>query len=181
MIRFLILVIFLSFNYVNAQNLQGKITFTEKTARIEAFRDLSRKIPKEIFKDYLKDKYHKENIESLKNQKYEIETEPKRNINPFYLWNQLALYSVEYEDDYSKKFYYNSLGHLKKYEINDFSGTYPYRAIAYNTKGEVINITLVVSEVESFNFDKNEKLIGHWIENQYYNKNEKESLKRIVE
>ncbi len=180
MYKFLIIAIFLLFNISYAANLQGKITYTVQSARIEAFKDLARKIPKEMFQNYKKDKYQKENIQSIKNKIYIIDKEPKRNINPFYALNKMALYSVEYEDDINRKYYYNMLGNLVKYEINDFSGSYPYRAIAYNKNGNVINITFVVSETESFIFDKNEKLIGHWFEDNFYNKKGSKSYQRIL-
>ena len=179
MIRIL-LTILLLFSISFAQDLKGKITYTEQSARIEAFKDLARQIPKEMFKNYLKDKYVKENLQNLKNKNLIITKEPKRNINPFYVINNIALYSVEYVDDINTKYYYNPLGKLVKFEINDYTGDYPYRAIAYNTKGKVINITFIVSDRESFIFDKNEKLLGHWLDNQFYDKKGRKSYKRIL-
>ena len=181
MFRIILAFLFLFFNMTLANDLQGKVTYTENSARIEAFKDLARHIDKKMFKDYKKDKYTKDNINYLKNKIYKVDKEPKRNINPFYILNNLALYSVEYEDDINTKYYYNILGHLQKFEINDYSGTYPYRAIAYDKKGNVINITFVVSQNESFIFDKNEELIGHWLNNQFYNKNGQKRFKRILE
>ncbi|MBR2068159.1 MAG: hypothetical protein IJ877_00215 [Candidatus Gastranaerophilales bacterium] len=177
----LFIIIFLLSNLADAKNLKGKVTYTQEAARIEAFKDLARTVPKKIFKDYKKDKNTKENIKSLKEGNLKIEDEPKRNINPFYMWDKIVLYSVEYEDDINKKYYYNPLGHLVKYEINDYAGNYPYRAIAYDKDGEVINITFVVSETESFIFDKDEKLIGHWVDNEFYDENEKKSYQRVLE
>ena len=179
MIRIL-LIILLLFNISFAQDLKGKITYNEQDARIEAFRDLARQVPKEMFKNYLKDENVKENLQNLKNKNYIIEKEPKRNINPFYVLNNIVLYSVEYVDDINKKYYYNPLGQLVKFEINDYTGTYPYRAIAYNRSGKVINITFVVSETESFIFNKHEKLLGHWQYDQFYDKRGKASYTRIL-
>ncbi len=179
-IKTLVILLFLSFSFAWANELQGQITYTEQSARIEAFRDIARYVPKEMFKDYLKDKYAKENYNNLKNKNYTILNEPKRNINPFYVLNNIVLYSVEYEDDINKKYYYNPMGHLVKFEINDYGGSYPYRAIAYDKKGKVINITFIVSETESFTFDKNEKLIGHWYDNQFFNEKGKEVYQRIL-
>ena len=180
MFRILLIALFLSFNFVSAKDLQGKVEYTEDTARIEAFRDLARSIPKEMFKNYLKDKYVKENRKNIKNKNYIIKTEPKRNINPFYVFNNMVLYCVEYEDDINKKYYYNPAGRLAKFEINDYDGNYPYRAIAYDKNGEVVNITLVVSEKEAFIFDKNEKLLGHWFGDQFFNGKGKERFQRIL-
>ncbi len=179
MIRIL-LIFLLLFCFSNAQDLKGKITYTVQSARIEAFRDLSCKIPKEMFVNYKKDKYYKENYANLKKRNYIIKTEPNRNINPFYVLNKLVIYSVEYENDINQKYYYNALGRLVKFEVNDYMGSYPYRAIAYNNKGDVVNITFVVSEVESFIFDKNEKLLGHWINNKFFDKNGKEKYQRAL-
>ena len=162
--------------------MQGKVEYNEETARIEAFSDLARKVPKDIFKNYLKDKYYKENCENIKNKNYQILTEPMRNVNPFYAFNHFVLYSVEYEDDYSKTYYYNALGHLVKFEINDFAGNYPYRAIAYDRHGNVINIAFVVSMEEAYVFDKNEKLLGHWNDKKFFDKKGKiKNYTRILE
>ena len=173
--------VFLAFNIAKADNLQAKAAFTESSARIEAFKDVARKVPKQMFKNYIKDKYYKENYSSLKNKIFQISNEPKRNINPFYTMNNIVLYSVEYEDDINKKYYYNAFGRLAKFEINDYDGKYPYRAIAYNKKGEVVNVTFVVSEIESFIFNKNEKLVGYWYDNQFYNEKGIQNINRILE
>jgi len=181
MIRILIITLIFLLNFSYAKNLEGKIIYTEETARIEAFRDIARKIPKSMFKEHLKDRYFKENYANLKNKNFIISSYPQRNINPFYKFNKLVLYSVQYDDDINKKYYYNILGHLVKYEINDYCDNYPYRAIAYSKKGEVINITLAVSENEAFIFDKNEKLLGHWFEEQFYDNNGKKGFNRDLE
>jgi len=182
MFRFLIVLILLC-NISYADDLQGIVKFSEDSARVEAFKDLSRKVSKEIFKDYLKDKYTKENYINIKNKNYYIESEPKRNLSPFYMFNTLAVYSVRYDDDLNKVFYYNVLGHLVKFEINDYDGNYPYRTVAYDRKGNIINTTFTVSHTESFIFDKNANLIGHWFDDKFFDKNGKENslYKRISE
>ena len=69
---------------------------------------------------------------------------------------------------------------MLKYEINTFKGEYPYKTMAYDTQGKLLNINLVVSDHESFLFDKNKKLIGHWLNNQFYNsKGEKDITRRL--
>ena len=165
-------------NLAIAEDLQGKITYTEETARLEAFKDLPRKISKSLFKDDLKDKHYKENYINLKNKNFRIETEPKRTLTPFYVMNQLALYGVQYDYDDNKTYYYNVMGHFAKIEISDYSGTFPYRTIAYNKKGEVINITLAVSEIEEFIFNKKEELLGHWLDNDFLNNKGKKKIRR---
>lgn len=178
MYKFLIVLNILLFGFALGEDLQGKITYNEETARIEAFKDLSRKISKSMFKNDLKDMHYKENYASLKKKIFEIETEPKRILTPFYVMNQLAVYGVQYENDANMKYYYNVFGHLAKIEISDYSGIYPYRAVSYNKNGELISIVLNVSETESFVFDKNEELLGHWFDEDFYNNKGKRKLKR---
>ena len=176
--RFLAILLLFFFNWTSADDLEGRVIYNEETARIEAFKDLSRKIPKALFKDDLKDKNYKENYKNIKKKNYQIETEPSRILTPFYVMNQLAAYAVQYDNDINKKYYYNALGHLVKFEINDYAKEYPYRAIAYNRKGEVISIVLIVSEAESFVFNKDEELLGHWFDEHFYNIKGKEKFKR---
>ena len=178
-----IILLFLIFNFfvfafAKKETIKGNVVYDETLARIEAFSGIEEKISADVFKNFIKDENKKTNIKAIKNKTYQLQD---RNINPFFKWNIMLCYSVSYDDDINKTYYYDYTGNLIKYEINEFEGEYPYRTMAYDKKGNLLNINFVVSEKESYLFDKNKELIGKWEDNQYYDKNDKPILKRELE
>ncbi len=177
-----LLVIFFLFIFAmpaNAYTLKGGVEYTVDTARIAAFENISPEIPLSEIKHYLRDMFYFSNIEALNQGKLIAGLGFKRKLVPFYNKNKkLSFYGVQTEDEPEKKLYYSTSGRLLKYEINTFKGTYPYRTVAYDTKGRLISINFAVSENEAFIFDKNKKLIGHWIGNQCFDENGQKTITR---
>lgn len=151
---------------VNAYTLKGGVEYTVDKARIIAFDNAPQSINKNEFGAYLNDKFYFSSIGYINGN---ISVAVARKVVPFYDKGKLSFYGVQYDNDPSKKYYYSPKGKLLKYEINTFKGEYPYKTMAYDTQGKLLNINLVVSSQESYLFDKNKKLIGHWINNQFYN------------
>ena len=162
---------------VNAYTLKGGVEYTVDKARIVAFDNAPQSINKNEFGAYLNDKFYFSSIGYINGN---ISVAVARKVVPFYDKGKLSFYGVQYDNDPSKKYYYSPKGKLLKYEINTFKGEYPYKTMAYDTQGKLLNINLVVSDHESFLFDKNKKLIGHWLNNQFYNsKGEKDITRRL--
>ena len=162
---------------VNAYTLKGGVEYTVDKARIVAFDNAPQNINKNEFGAYLNDKFYFSSIGYINGN---ISVAVARKVVPFYDKGKLSFYGVQYDNDPSKKYYYSPKGKLLKYEINTFNGEYPYKTMAYDTQGKLLNINLVVSDHESFLFDKNKKLIGHWLNNQFYNsKGEKDITRRL--
>ena len=158
-----------------AYTLKGGVEYTVDKARIIAFDNSPMSISKESFSGYLYDPFYHSNTGFIKGS---ISESVACKVVPFYEKNKLAFYGVQYHADKSKKYYYSPNGRLLKYEINTFKGSYPYKTLAYDTQGKLLNINLVVSSQESYLFDKNKKLIGHWINNQFYNTKGKKDITR---
>lgn len=162
---------------VNAYTLQGGVEYTVDEARIVAFDNSESKISKNEFYAHLTDNYFNSNISYLDGKIIGVIA---RKVVPFYENNKLSFYGVQYDQDPGKKYYYSPSGKLLKYEVNTFSGSYPYKTLAYDTQGKLLNINLVVSSQESFLFDKNKKLIGHWVGSQFYKTTgEKDNITRF--
>lgn len=163
---------------VNAYTLKGGVEYTVDSARIVAFDNVPERIDKNEFNSHIKDNFYHSSIAFLEGR---ISGVLLRKVVPFYnKKNKLSFYGIQYDNDPAKKYYYSTKGYLLKYEINTFKGEYPYKTMAYDTQGKLLNINLVVSDHESFLFDKNKKLIGHWINNQFYNsKGEKDITRRL--
>lgn len=154
----------------NATTLKAGIEYTVDSARVVAFQDTDITIPTSEFSGVLSDIFYYSNIEAIKAGRNTAGIGFTRKLVPFYdKNNKLSFYGVQTEDQPNKKLYYSPTGKLLKYEINTFKGVYPYKTIAYDTKGHLLNINLVVSDNEAFIFNKDKKLIAHWLDNKCYN------------
>lgn len=155
---------------VSGYTLKGGVEYTVDSARVVAFQDTDLTIPKSEFSGILLDVFYYSNIEAIKAGKTTAGIGFTRKLVPFYdKNNKLSFYGVKTEDQPNKKLYYSPTGKLLKYELNTFNGIYPYKTIAYDTKGQLLNINLVISEHEAFVFDKNKNLIAHWLYDKCYN------------
>lgn len=160
----------------NAYTLKAGVEYTVDSARLVAFQDTNLSINKNEFSEFLTDKYYYSSIDFINGKIIEA---VGRRVVPFYEKNnKLSFYGVQYHNDKNKKFYYSPTGKLLKYEINTFKGSYPYKTIAYDTKGNLLNINLVISNTESYLFDAKKNLIGHWINNQFYDANGNKDISR---
>ena len=159
--------------------LQASVEYTVDSARIVAFENTDLTISKSEFNGVLSDIYYYSNIEAIKAGKLTAGIGFSRKLVPFYdKNNKLSFYGVVTEDQPNKKLYYSPAGKLLKYELNTFNGVYPYKTIAYDTKGQLLNINLVVSEHEAFVFNKDKKLIAHWLYDKCYNEKGEVDLTR---
>lgn len=150
--------------------LKASVEYTVDNARVIAFQDTNISIPKSEFSGVLSDIYYYSNIEAINAGRLTAGIGFSRKLVPFYdKNNKLSFYGVQTEDQPDKKLYYSPAGKLLKYELNTFNGVYPYKTIAYDTKGQLININLVVSDHEAFVFNKDKKLIAHWLYDKCYN------------
>ena len=147
--------------------IQAGIKYNEATARVEAFRDIERKIDKKIFKNYLKDPYKKENLEAISKSQYEFEFE--RYLCPFYYKKLLISYAVIYHDDPLRVYYYNIMGNLVKFEIVE-AGYYPKRTFSYSRFGNLLTVNFDIDGQEQFMYEDNGKLIAHWVDESYEGK-----------
>lgn len=155
---------------VFSETLKAGIEYTVDSARLIAFQNTDLTIPTKEFSGVLSDIYYYSNIEAIKNGQLKAGLGFSRKLIPFYdKNNKLSFYGVQTEDQPNKKLYYSPTGKLLKYEINTFKDVYPYKTIAYDTKGKLININLVISQNEAFIFNKDKKLIAHWLYDTCYN------------
>ncbi len=158
--KILLLFIVLIFNCSFAQDIvKAGIKYNEASAKVEAFKDIQRKIEKHFYKSYLRDKNYKENIELIEKKIYVVEG--KRTICPFYLRKTFLSYAIVYMDEPSMVFYYNVFGSLVKFDIIEKS-TYPRRTFGYSRFGNLISVAFEVDNNEQFIYDKDGKLIAHW-------------------
>ncbi len=156
-----VFVFFMAFSFAKEEVIQAGIKYNETSARIEAFKDIERKVNKDIFEDYLKDKNKKENLENIKNSIFDIKNE--RYLCPFYVKTTLASYSVTYYNEMEEyTFYYNVLGSLIKFD-KIINSQYPIKTYSYSRYGNLISVSFSVDEDEQFIYSENGKLLAHWL------------------
>ena len=174
-----ILALFIFVMPVNAEVFKLSAEYTVDEARIIAFDNSEMTIPVSEFNLDIFDNYYYTNITAIKAGKTIAGYGYKRKLVPFYdKHKKLSFYGVQSEYSPNKKFYYSPAGRLLKYEYNTFKGTYPYKTVAYDRKGRLTNINLIVSDNEVFIFNKNKKLIAHWVGDTCYNENGEIDLTR---
>lgn len=169
------LIFILNLTYAKAEPIQANITYNEATARVEAFKNIERKIDKDFYFDFLIDKNKEENINSIKNKIYEIK---ERYLCPFYIKEIFASYAITYFDRIDNVFYYNTLGKLIKFDIIT-GDVYPRKILSYSKNGNLISVTFEVSEVEQFVYKENGKLAAHWVDNKLKDANKLYKLLEI--
>ena len=149
---------------VFSEILKAGVEYTVDSARLVAFQDTKVRIPvKEFWQERHDTMYYSNVLRCIPaGLTHDTFSQPRR-IVPFYENDELSFYGIQYDDTPEKKYYYSPKGYLLKYEVNTFDGNYPYKTVAYDIKGRLININLAVSEDEAFVFDRNKKLLIHWI------------------
>ena len=158
--KILIIFFVLIFNCAFAQDtVKVGVKYNEARAKIEAFKDVQRKIEKDFFRDYLKDINYEENLELIEKKVYLLEG--KRSICPFYLRKSLLSYAIVYLNEPDRVYYYNVLGNLVKFDIIE-NKTYPRRTFGYSRYGNLVSVAFEVDGDEQFIYDKKGNLIAHW-------------------
>ncbi len=159
--KILYLFVVMLLSQVFAQDIvKAGVKYNEVSAKIEAFKDIELKIEKDFYRDYLKDKDYRENIELI--EKHIHLVEGIRTICPFYLRKSLLSYAIVYLNEPNKVYYYNILGNLIKFDIIE-KNSYPRRTFGYSRYGNLINVAFEADKDEQFIYDKNGKLIAHWL------------------
>ena len=68
----------------------------------------------------------------------------------------------------AETYYYTPDGTLKNIELYFLNQSYPLRSAKYNIDGTLDSTTISISKDEQFVFDKNKKLLAHWIGKNCY-------------
>ncbi len=168
--KFIIFILILIFGMIPAYSvtvLEGNVTYTEETAREEAFAGVEQKISMEKFKAEIKDKNYIENKKALKSGKVFSD-----RIVQFFKIGAVKAYAITYMSKPEYTYYYSTLiNNLLFLDISqDNIDDFPYRVIRYSYNGDLLAVGFYVSEDERFLFDRNRKLLSHWIGKEGFNK-----------
>ena len=147
----------------NAKIITGEVSYTLNSARNEVMSQTPKPVSSEVLRANIYDTNNRENKTTLLQGK----TEVKDRILAYF---SDGSYGVMHKNNPTYVFYYNDGGILTHTEVKD-SLKYPYKTYKYNTTGKLINMTLRVSENETFIFKPTGELIAHWINDKCYDEN----------
>ena len=161
--KFIILLLLLISLPVQAEMLTGGVKYTTEDAKIE----LQNNRPSET--DYLLkqnnfvDRNYKENYSSL------LKGVTRLNDRILGLFSD-GSYAVNYIKEPNHVWYYDKGGSLINIEVRT-SSKVPYGSYKYSPDGELVNMSLKVSEDETFIFSPFGQLLGHWVGEKCYDEN----------
>lgn len=158
--------------------LTGGVVYTVETAREAAFENIQLKIDKKMLEPHLCDENNKVNVFALRHN-----IQPKdRTIISFEMTKGLVNgYAVVYNRNPEITYYYSIGGYLVAVDIDSkpFDSIFPYKVGKYNpVTGNLISVSLYVSEDEQFSYSKSGKLKAHWVGDLGYNAKGKVIAKR---
>lgn len=140
---------------VNAEVLQGGVTYDVDSAREELFKFSGNDFDKTLVESFKRDYYYYEN------QTYKLSANAnlKNRVLAFFsdttygvMYNAIPLYVWYYSKD-------GTLIYMEKKDTTE----YPYKSYKYTPTGLLMNMTLRVSKEEAFIFTPAGKLVAHWI------------------
>ena len=167
-IFWIILIILLQMPVAYGLTLEGGVVYTVESARKEAFEGVKYKIPVSSFKEHLRDRNFEENKSYRTNGIVDL---ADRRIE----WFSDGSYGITYKSNRLVCYFYDKSGSLQSLS-KIFSLMYPIKSYKYSAKGKLEGVILYVSQNESFIYEINGELYGHWIGNQCYDENGKKVL-----
>jgi len=140
--------------------LTGEVKYSANSARNELINEKPKQINLSLPLIQLEDENYTENISTLLKGKVYL----KDRILAKFSDNS---YAVMYTNDPLNVRYYSPYGDLTHFEIKSGT-TYPYKAYKYDINKNLVNMSLRVSEAETFIFTPSGKLIAHWLKDKGY-------------
>lgn len=152
--------------------LTGGIKYTIEDARIELSQNRPQSVDYFITQNNFIDNKHKENYSSLLKGVTNLKD---RTLGIF----SDGSYAINYKNDINHVWYYDKDGFLINAEERT-SVEYPYRSYKFTPDGELVNMSLRVSEKETFIFSPFGELLGHWIGENCYDENGNIVMRRKI-
>lgn len=161
--RFIILLLLLISVSAQAEMLTGGVKYSVEDAKLELQNNRPNQADYLLTQNNFVDINHKENYSAL------LKGLTKLNDRTLGLFSD-GSYAINYKNDLKHVWYYDKDGLLINTEERT-SIEYPYRSYKFSTDGELVNMTLRVSENESFIFSPFGELLGHWVGQNCYDEN----------
>lgn len=155
---------------VQAEVLQGGVSYDVNSAREELLNGIKYTIDSNYVNNFYQDSEYEQNTNYI----LQGMTELKDRTLAYFSDNT---YAVMKKIDPYHIYYYNSQGILMYVEKKD-GLSYPYKTYKYNTAKKLVNMSFRVSKGETFIYNKDGKLIAHWLNDKAYDDNGNVIMKR---
>ena len=160
--RFILLVLFLLFiSPCNAQIITGEVEYNTNSQMVSGKQ--TQKISFNKIRNHFFDSNNVENLNYLFKGITELKDRKLARFSD-------GSYGVQYYDDPLFSWYYSSNGKLINFIQKD-TENYPSRFTKFKPDGSVSNTGYRISQNESYIYDKEGKLLAHWIGNNCYDEN----------
>ena len=150
---------------LSGYTVKGGVTYTVETARKETFANVEYTLPKSIIEANKVDPNYQENMKAKSNG---IKKLSDRYITYF----DDGTYGVTYYSNLEYGYYYSKLGKLEAVD-KDVTNTYPIKKYRFNMNGELKMVSIYVAPRDSYVFELNGQLKGHWVNDKCYDLNGK--------
>lgn len=154
----------------NAEVLQGGISYDINSARTELMDTVSYNIDPKFVDNFIFDLEHEQNVNFM----LEGMTELKDRTLAYFSDNTYAVY--KHIDPYHV-YYYDKNGMLNYVEEKE-SLKYPYKSYKYDISKKLVNMSMRVSDAETFIYSKDGKLLAHWLKDKAYDEQGNVIMKR---
>ena len=149
-----------------AKTLTGGVVYTVESAREAAFEGIEYEISMEPFKKYMKDPGF---IAAAKTEGGKPRVSKRGRWVAYFSDGD---YAVIYKAKPNYMYQYDKNGCLIYIVITQRKGkTYPYITKKYDVNGNFVCVFFVVKQNESYVYNADKKLDGHWVNNTLYDSN----------
>lgn len=146
---------------VNSQIITGGVEYDEQSAQQEILNSPIQTLNSSLINPNLFDKNRQENLRSLLNGNVDLKDRTLASFSD-------GTYGVIYKNNPTNVWYYTNSGNLMHFEVKT-SLSYPYRTYKYAPNSKLVNMSLRISDKESYIFDKQGNMIAHWLGRNCYN------------
>ena len=158
-----IILVFLTCLPSDSQIITGGVEYSVEEARSSVLQNPQAPLSKQVVRNYILDTDRVENLTAL------LQGITKLNDRTLAYFSD-GSYGVNYADNPKQVWYYTNNGILMHSEIRT-SLEYPYKSYKYTPDGVLVNMSLRVSEDETFIFNRSGGLIAHWVGENCYDEN----------
>ena len=167
-----VLLVFCIFLPAQSKIITGEVQYSVNNARSEVLNQTPAPFNRETIRANIYDYNKRENQTALLKGITDLKDRTLAQFSD-------GSYGVIYKQNLSEVFYYGSDGILTHNEKRE-SLNYPYKSYKYSTGGKLVNMSLRVSEDETFIFEPDGKLIAHWMGEYCYDENDNIIMKRKI-
>ena len=146
---------------MHSQIITGGVEYDEQSAQQEILNSPLQTVNSSFVTQNLFDQNRQENLRSLLNGNVDLKDRTLASFSD-------GTYGIIYKNNPTNVWYYTNSGNLMNFEVKT-SLSYPYRTYKYTLNNKLVNMSLRVSDKESYIFDKQGNMIAHWLGKNCYN------------